>query len=266
LKATTCLLGLVIALAPLGLTLAADADATTTTTSPPGAAAADDSPSLLGGAWTWFARGGPIMYPIAFTSLIGLAFIIERAVAIRHKTAIPEASKQELTQYLDRREVATAIDFCNEQASPFARVVKAALLRAGRGVREMERAAEDAGTHELWLLRRNVRPIGIVASISPLLGLLGTVLGLIGAFMTMSRTPDVNPSAFAGDIYQALLTTFFGLTVAIPMVVCYHWLHGKAEAVLSEIEETVTDMLLRMHDEDTPDRDDPAGPADEEAD
>ena len=217
-------------------------------TSPP-AAAEEDEGSLFEGAWDWFEKGGPIMYPIALTSLVGLAFVIERATALRKKNTIPEDLKQELIRRIDALDVTGAMALCDERPCSLARVVRPALLRRSGNIQEMEKAAEDAGIHELWQLRRNVRPINVVASLSPLLGLLGTISGMIGAFKTMSTGDTMgNPAAFAGAIHEALFTTFFGLSIAIPMVPCYHWLHGKAEALIAEIEETTGDLLLQLRD------------------
>jgi len=216
-------------------------------TSPPSETA--DEPSLLGSAWGWFDKGGPIMYPIAFTSLVGLAFVIERLVALRRKNALPEDLRHELRRRLDELDVAGAIAVCEETPCSLARVVRPALLRRSGSIQEMEKAAEDAGVRELWQLRRNVRPINIVAGLSPLLGLLGTISGMIGAFKTMSSGGAMgNPSAFAADIHEALFTTFFGLSVAIAMVPCYHWLHGKTETLIAEIEDITGDLLLRLRD------------------
>ncbi len=216
-------------------------------TSPPSETTGE--PSVLGRAWNWFDKGGPIMYPIALTSLVGLAFVIERAAALRRKNTLPDALTNELRRRLDELDVAGAIALCEEHHCSLARVVKPALLRRSGTIQEMEKAAEDAGIHELWQLRRNVRPISIVAALSPLLGLLGTISGMIGAFKTMSSGGAMgNPTAFAADIHEALFTTFFGLSIAIPMVPCYHWLHGKAEALIAEVEEVTGDLLLRLRD------------------
>ncbi|MFO7900219.1 MAG: MotA/TolQ/ExbB proton channel family protein [Planctomycetota bacterium] len=214
-----------------------------------------ESSSIFVSAWDWFEKGGPIMYPIALVSLIGLAFVIERAVALRRKNVIPEDVRQLLDERIAERDVDGAVTLCDERPCSLGRVVRPALERHAGTVQEMERAAEGAGARELWQMRRNVRPIGVVGTISPLLGLLGTVFGMIGAFQTLSERQAMgNPSIFASDIYQALLTTFFGLSIAIPMVVCFHWLHGKAEAIISEIEEITSDLLLRLqHAEDPPD-------------
>jgi len=200
-------------------------------------------------ALDWFRKGGPIMYPIALTSLVGLAFVIERAAALRKKHSFPESLREELVQRLDELDTAGAMAACEKIPCSLGRVLHAALLRRSGTLQEMEKAAEDSGVRELWQLRRNVRPIGIVASVSPLLGLLGTISGMIGAFKTMGSGDTMgNPSAFAADIHEALFTTFFGLSVAIPMLLCYHWLHGKAETNISEVEETAGNLLLSLHD------------------
>jgi biopolymer transport protein ExbB len=215
-------------------------------TTPPGA---EEAPGLLSDAFAWFVKGGPVMVPIALTSLVGLAFIIERAVALRRATVIPADLQKTLSERIDALDVSGALEACEASDSSLARVVKAALLRRSGSLQEMEKAGEDAGIHELWLLRRNIRPINVVASLSPLLGLLGTISGMIGAFETMSTGDTMgNPGAFAGDIREALFTTFFGLSVAIPMVPCFHWLYGKAQALVAEINETTGDLLLRLRD------------------
>jgi biopolymer transport protein ExbB len=220
----------------------ADAPATT-------APAAAESSGPFGGAFEWFVKGGPVMYPIALTSLVGLAFIIERGVALRRLAVIPLELQENLVERIDDLDVAGAIALCEENDSALARVAKAALLRRSGTIQEMEKAGEDASIHELWQLRRNIRPINIVASLSPLLGLLGTISGMIGAFEIMSTGDSMgNPGAFAGAIREALFTTFFGLSVAIPMVPSFHWLHGKAQALIAEINETTGDLLLRLRD------------------
>jgi biopolymer transport protein ExbB len=233
------LLAVVVSLA--GPALAAEA------ASPP--AEAERSSSLIGGAWDLFQKGGPIMYPIALAAVVGVAFVIERAVALRRQTALPDSLVDELSSRIERLDVTGAMAVCEERPCALARIVRAALLRRSGTIQEMEKAAEDAGVRELWLMRRNVRPIGIIASLSPLLGLLGTILGMIGAFKTMSTGDTMgNPSAFAGAIHQALFTTFFGLSVAIPMLPFFFWLRGKAEALICEIEEVTGDLLLRFRE------------------
>jgi biopolymer transport protein ExbB len=157
--------------------------------------------------------------------------------------------REELLERIDRRDFDGALDLCREKPCSLARVAHAALLRRFGTVQEMEKAAEDAGVHELWLLRRNVRPISVVAAIAPLLGLLGTVSGMIGAFETMSEKSTMgDPGAFAGAIREALFTTFFGLSVAIPMIPFYHWLHGKAQARVAEVADVTSGVLLELSD------------------
>jgi biopolymer transport protein ExbB len=189
------------------------------------------------------------MYPIALTALVGVAFIIERAASIRRAIAMPAGFREALLERIGSRDFDGAIALCERQPCSLGRVVRAALLRRFGTVQQMEKAAEDAGVHELWLLRRNVRPISVVAAIAPLLGLLGTVSGMIGAFETMSAKSTMgDPGAFAGAIREALFTTFFGLSVAIPMIPFYHWLHGKAQALVADIADITAGVLLELSD------------------
>jgi len=232
----------------LSLTFAARAADAPPPSTPP--AGVNTEESVFGGAWDWFHKGGAIMYPIALTSLVGLAFVIERAVALRKRNALPDDFTASLTAHIDAVDVDAALDLCDRRPCSLSRVIKAALLRRSGTIQEMEKAAEDAGIRELWLIRRNVRPVGIVASVSPLLGLLGTISGMIGAFKTMGDKGGTmgNASAFAADIHEALFTTFFGLSVAIPMLVCFHWLEGRGESIIAEIEQVTGDLLLRLRD------------------
>ncbi len=224
------------------------------------AAADSDSSSALAGAWEWFDKGGPIMYPIALISLVGLAFVIERIVALRRNHLVPKDLQNLLEERIRAGDIGGAVEVCDQVPSSLGRVMRSALERRAGTIEEMERAAEATGSRELWRMQRNIRPVGVVGNIAPLLGLLGTVFGMIGAFQTLSEGQAVgNPSAFAHDIYMALLTTFFGLSIAIPMVICFHWLRGKAETRISEIEEITGDLLLRIHHpEPTPDREEDA--------
>lgn len=202
---------------------------------------------IIRGAWNWFIEGGAFMWPIAICSVVGVGFIIERAVALRRSRVIPDGLKEALERRLDELDVAGAIADCDAKPSPFARVVQAALRRDWASIQEMEKAAEDSGIREFWHMRRNMQPIGTVATVAPLLGLLGTVSGLITAFDTMSRGETMgNPSAFAGAIHEALYTTYLGLCVAIPVLLCFYWLRARAEGLISEVELTTSDLLIRL--------------------
>ena len=129
------------------------------------------------------------------------------------------------------------------------------ILRVGWRWRSAEsehqqRAIEEAVDVRLWRFRRSIRFIGIISNIAPLLGLLGTVVGIIQAFDAVAREGALgNPTALADGIAKALLTTVFGLVVAIPMLLAYHYLGGRAESLLRQSEELVKEALIAPPDE-----------------
>jgi len=119
------------------------------------------------------------------------------------------------------------------------RVLAAVLRCANTSQAEMEAMLEDAGARELWQLRRNAKPLGIVSNVAPLLGLLGTVFGIIRAFEVVATHESAigNPRMLATGVYEALITTAAGLCVAIPAFTFYHYFQNKADAFVRDIEE-----------------------------
>lgn len=197
-------------------------------------------------------KGGPVMYPLYLCSIIMVAFGIERAVSLRTKRVLPADIVEKIRSVtskepgnLDSQKLLNEIQ---AYENPIARVVKAGLRKADRPVPEIEKAIEDAGEKEAGLMRRNCRVLSIVASISPLLGLLGTVLGMIRAFMTVAAREEAlgRTELLASGIYQALVTTAAGLTIAIPALVLYYIYVEKVERLVSEMDDITIDLVEKM--------------------
>ena len=208
------------------------------------AAAASSMPSL----WDLAIQGGWFMIPIAVASIITIAFTLERIAGLRTGRILP----RELIGKLRTLVTETGLDprktweACQEHPSPLANAVKAAILKTGRSQTEVEKAVEDAVEREANGMTRNMRPINVVASIAPLLGLLGTVQGMIMAFMVTSTTTSTGTAKaqeLAHGIYTALVTTFAGLSVAVVSVVLANWLEGKVEKLLERMEGIFLDLL-----------------------
>lgn len=211
-----------------------------------GAAASESRGARLTG-WEWFQRGGKLMWPIAACSVIGLTFIFERALALRRRRHLPPGFRDALMETVDRRGVETGLTLCHERPSSLGRVLHAALLRYDASRQEMELAVQGEGTRLLFELRRHGRVLGTITSVAPLLGLLGTVLGMVGAFEKVRATKMLgDPSLLAGDISVALLTTLSGLAVALPCYVAYRYYRGKADDIVHEIEETAVDFVIEL--------------------
>jgi biopolymer transport protein ExbB len=209
------------------------------------APAAADAPETL---LEYFLAGGPLMWVILACSVVGLAFVIERCVNLRRSKNLDDATYRRIMELVEQQDAQMARAHARENPGPMSRVLASVLSCARSPRAEMETMLEDAGARELWQLRRNSKPLGIIASVAPLLGLLGTVLGIIRAFrdVAMQEGAIGNPKMLANGIYEALITTAAGLTVAIPMLLFYHYFRGKAEDLVREIEEKSLQLIAHI--------------------
>ena len=188
-------------------------------------------------------RGGSVMYAILVLSIIGLAVILEVAYRSRQSIMLPGR----VARALEEPGAAAEVDALIER-QPKTWICR--ILHAGRiwkkGTNEQVQAAiEEAVDEALWRYRKGVRPLGVIATTAPLLGLLGTVIGIIQAFDVVARKGALgDPGALAGGISKALLTTCFGLIVGIPVLLAYHYLNGRIEARLHRCEELAKQTLI----------------------
>lgn len=184
------------------------------------------------------------MHFILGCSVFALAIILERAINLRKGKIISASFIEEIKKYWYRRETERAIQACRESNISFSRVLRAGLLRFDHGVDAVEKAIEGAGQHEAAVLRRNLMFLGFLANIAPMLGLLGTVLGLSRSFDVIARLGmSGNPGAVAGGIAEALITTVFGLMVGIPTLAAYYYFKRKVEVRVLEMAEVCMALI-----------------------
>jgi biopolymer transport protein ExbB len=193
-------------------------------------------------------KGGPLMYPILFCSVLALAIALERSWSLRRGRVISPAIHSEITEYLREGNLKECMNLCRESSSPMTNITLAALANFNKGREEIREAIEDAGRHEVPHLERYLTWLSTIASVAPLLGLLGTVMGMIKVFNVISTQGPGNPNALAGGISEALLTTAAGLTVAIPSFVLYNYFVNKADKLIIEIEKNSLLLLEMMTD------------------
>jgi len=192
--------------------------------------------------------GGPIMILIALTSVGGVTIIAERLMALRRSIICPPDFLPSLRAvFRSPADRDAALAFCRSKALPIARIVASGIRKMPHGVELVEQAIEDAGANEVAKLRRNLRMLFGLASIAPLLGLLGTVWGLIEAFQT-AATEGLGGGAkgaqmMAQGIYVALVTTVAGLSVAIPLLVFYYHFQGRIERVIGELNDVSEEFV-----------------------
>jgi biopolymer transport protein ExbB len=183
------------------------------------------------------------MYPILACSVIGLAVFLERLAFLRRKHLLPERFVRGVTRAWQHGELDVARRLCQQQNVPLARVLRAGLLKVKAGPQEVERAIEVTGSHEAGVLEAHLRFLGAISNIAPMLGFLGTVTGLISAFNVIAIHGTGDPKLMADGVSEALITTEFGLFVGIPALGAYHYLRGKVDRLLHEMEAITIELL-----------------------
>lgn len=208
-------------------------------------------PAEMPSLWDLAVQGGWFMIPIAVASVVTIAFTLERLYGLQKRRILPGSLIQKLRTLMNegRVEPQDLWETCEQHPSPLASVTKAAVLKTGRTQPEVEKAVQEAVDREVGNMTRSLRPINVVASIAPLLGLLGTVQGMIMAFMvtsTTSSTGTAKAQELAHGIYTALVTTFAGLSVAVVSVVLANYLEGRIEKLLRQMEVMFLDLLPQL--------------------
>jgi biopolymer transport protein ExbB len=174
--------------------------------------------------------GGPLMIPIALCSVIALAYTVERWLRLRSNALGTSGFGGELLMAVKEGGTERGVALCDERDLPLGRIVGTALTAWDQPFLEREKAVEDAGAREVRRLSANLKPLVVVGMIAPLLGLLGTVWGMILAFSTIALQDGLGkPEMLAAGIGQALITTAAGLTIAIPTQAAYYYLKGRIE-------------------------------------
>ncbi len=192
-------------------------------------------------------KGGPLMYLIIFCSVLSLAVIIERIYHLYRAKIDTEKFMDDITDTLKRNKVMETITMCERTPGPIAHILKAGILKHDRSRGEIKEAIEDAALHEVPRLEKNLGVLATIAHIAPLLGLLGTVIGMVEAFRVIqeksSSVTSVSPADLAGGIWQALLTTVGGLVVAIPTFVAYNYLVSRVDGFVLEMEKSAANLV-----------------------
>ena len=194
-----------------------------------------------------FCAGGFLMWPILLCSMVMVAFIFERWAGLRHGRIFPRKLKDALLDLARVGRLDEALEICHANGSPFARLVAGGLTRAESGGFEMEAGLEAEGARVLYNLRSNCKPLSVMADVAPLLGLMGTVTGMIKAFDVVAKSGALGRTELLAEgISEALLTTAFGLMVAVPSVIAYHIFRSRADNLVREMEDAALEILAAM--------------------
>ena len=192
-------------------------------------------------------KAGPVIIPIILCSIFGLAVAVEKKWQLHKAKIDTDKFLADILSTVRNLRIKEAIAMCEAVKSPISRILKAGIKKYDRPKEEIRQAMEDASLYEVPALEKNLTSLATVAHISPLLGLLGTVTGLVRSFQVIQQKSStfapVNPGELAGGIWEALITTVAGLLVAIPMFVIYNYLVSRVNSFILEMERSATELI-----------------------
>ena len=187
--------------------------------------------------------GGPVLVAIVAVSIYALYVFLARFLKLSRERVDSERLMGQVNAAVRDRDLDAALDACEAHGGPVARVLRSALMRLPYGRAAVESAFQEASLEEEQSLTRGLRPLATVAQISPLMGLLGTVSGMIIAFAEISQQGTGDPAALADGIGQALVTTAAGLIVAIPALIGQNVLSSRVDGILLDIERRREELM-----------------------
>lgn len=193
--------------------------------------------------------GGPMMGPIILASIIAAAIVLERVWTLQPKRVLPTELTNKVWRWVEQQQIQDKHIAALQQNSPLGKVLAAGLANRHRDRAILKESIEDTGRHVVHELDRFISTLGMIASLSPLMGLLGTVLGMIRTFNAITTDGIGNPTALAGGIAEALITTAAGLAVAIPAMISYRFLRGKVERLVVQMEKEAIKLVQAIEEQ-----------------
>lgn len=187
--------------------------------------------------------GGIMMGPIILASIVTAAIFLERLWTLQTKRVLPADLTEKVWRWVEQRQIQDKHIAALQQNSPLGKILAAGLANRNRERSVIREAIEDTGRHVVHELDRFIGTLGTIASLSPLMGLLGTVLGMIRTFNAITTAGIGNPASLAGGIAEALITTAAGLTVAIPALLAYKYLRGRVQMLVVQMEQEATKLV-----------------------
>jgi len=197
-----------------------------------------------------FIDGGEFMWPILACLVVGLAFVIERFWTLTRASVNTRKFLSRIRVALEEGGIKAATEECEKTPGPVASIFHAGLSRASKGIAYVEKAITTAGSLEMAFLERGMVVLSTVIVLAPMLGFTGTVWGMIAAFDAIKKANDISPAIVAGGISQALLTTLFGLVVAMLIQVFNNYFTSKIDKLIIDMEESSVELIDALADLD----------------
>ena len=198
----------------------------------------------------YFLEGGGFMWPILLTLLFGLGFAIERFYSLMMSAVDSQSFFDEITNAINENGTKAAVQVCEETEGPVASIFHAGRSRMHRGLNAVEKAIQNAGSIEMAFLEKNMIWLNAVITIAPMLGFTGTVVGMIAAFDAIKAANDISPAVVAGGISQALLTTAFGLIVAMIIQTCQNLFVSRIDKLVLDMEEQSVKIMDHLYEQE----------------
>jgi biopolymer transport protein ExbB len=193
--------------------------------------------------------GGWLMIPIVICSVLSLAISLERLITLRSKNVTPKELMSSVWLWVNNDQMTQERMTEIRMASPLGCIIIAGLNSAALSRERMQESIQEAAAIVVHELERNLTALGTIASIAPLLGLLGTVIGMIKVFSTIMLEGSGNAGVLAGGISEALITTAAGMFVAIPTLIFHRYFHRKVDSLVLEMEQEAVRLVDSMHGE-----------------
>ena len=194
------------------------------------------------------AKGGWIMLPIFILLFVALYIMIERYLTIRRAAGQPEAFMLGIRALMVKGDLPAAKKYCEDHPSPLARMVEKGLRRIGLPITEIEASVENVGKIEVARLEKNISILGIIAGIAPMLGFVGTIIGVIKIFYAISSSGEFGITQIAGGLYTKMVTSAAGLIVGIIAHIGYHWLSLLVERMVFRMENSAIEFMDILQD------------------
>jgi len=189
-------------------------------------------------------KGGPVLWVILFLAVPVIAILVERLLYFRKISSDEDKLLARVKGATEKGHYDEALAICDTVEAPIGGLIRAALENRAMGETDLREAVRDAAVRELPQIERSISAINVIANISPMIGLLGTVTGIINSFNVLGEFGAVSdPSVLAKGISEALLTTAAGIVIAVPSMVVYAWLSGKANNVIGRLEGQANDLV-----------------------
>ena len=199
----------------------------------------------------YFIDGGAFMWPILVSLVFGLGFALERAYSLIVSSIDSQKFFIDISDTIKKSGVDTAVELCNNTRGPVAEIFHAGLSRAHRGLAEVEKAIQNAGSLEMAFLEKNMIWLNTVITVAPMIGFTGTVVGMIDAFDAIKAANDISPAVVAGGISKALLTTAFGLITAMIIQIFQNFFVSRIDRLILDMEENSIKLVDQLYELDS---------------